>query len=53
MSIEQTLKQVQADVNRFGKIEPQQLSLVLDALIQMAARLTKLERPHDVPKGYT
>lgn len=53
MSIEQTLKQVQADVNRFGKIEPQQLSLVLDALIQMAERLTKLEQPHDAPKGYT
>jgi hypothetical protein len=53
MSIGQTLKQVQADISRFGKVEPQQLSLVLDALIQMEERLTKLERPNDVPKVIT
>jgi hypothetical protein len=49
MSIGQTLKQVQADVNRFGKVEPQQISLLLDALIEMDKRLTELEQRTDSP----
>ena len=49
MSIRQTLTQLQADVNRFGKIEPSQLSLLLDAMIEMDKRLTQLEQRKDGP----
>jgi hypothetical protein len=53
MSIRQTLTQLQADLKRFGKVEPSQLSLLLDAMIEIDKRLTQLEQRKDSPEKAT